>query len=175
MGLELALDYPAVVRSLVLAATGSGVAGHAGGPETVPGLTFEFVEPLVRLGFDGYLREEVFNSEVYFTKGFRETHPEKVKEYFEAAMSGVSDAPEYIRQVMARQTWEATHRLAEVKVPTLSLVGELDTVHTHVEQAEAFRKIPGVELIKIPGQSHSFFWEDPEGSNAILLDWLARH
>ena len=46
----------------------------------------------------------------------------------------------------------------------------------HVKQAEAMRaRIPNAEGLIIKGQSHGFFWQAPEETNAWILDWVMRH
>lgn len=175
IGLELALNFPDLVSSLVLAATGSGPGGRQGGLECVPGIPVHFVDSLGKLGFDEYLRYEICDTQVYFSDAYREANPEKVQRFYELAVATIAPRTHYIKHVQARQTWETTHRLADLEVPALVMVGALDNVNSHVEQAEAFKKIPNVEFQFLEGQAHAFFWEDPEGTNAILLDWFARH
>ena len=77
---------------------------------------------------------------------------------------------------VARHTWEATHRLGDVAVPSLVVIGDGDVVgRSHVPQAEILaRRIPGAELKVLPGQCHGFFWEAPRETNGWIRDWVQR-
>ena len=78
---------------------------------------------------------------------------------------------------MARHTWDATHRLGDIKAPTLVVVGDNDDVGSnHVKQAVALsQKIPKAENFVFKGQSHGFFWQAPEETNAMILEWVAKN
>ncbi|HSQ12862.1 MAG TPA: hypothetical protein VLM90_07585, partial [Candidatus Deferrimicrobium sp.] len=84
---------------------------------------------------------------------------------------------EYIHLSIARHNWEATHRLGDVRVPTLVLIGTNDKAHSnHLLQAEALKnRIPGAELKVLNGQSHGFFWQAPDQTNQVILNWVRRH
>ena len=46
----------------------------------------------------------------------------------------------------------------------------------HVTQSEVMAKrIPNAEYRYLEGQSHGFFWQAPEETNAWVLDWINRH
>jgi pimeloyl-ACP methyl ester carboxylesterase len=72
---------------------------------------------------------------------------------------------------------EGTHRLGDVKAPTLVVIGDQDRVGSnHVAQSEVLHKrIPGAEMKVLKGQSHGFFWQAPEETNALILDWVKKH
>jgi pimeloyl-ACP methyl ester carboxylesterase len=63
-----------------------------------------------------------------------------------------------------------------VKVPTLVLIGEGDTVGSnHIAQSKVLmERIPGAEMKVLKGQSHGFFWQAPEETNAVVLDWVKK-
>src|SRR5437868_7299660 len=82
IGIALALAYPSRVRSLVLAAAGSGPAAR-GGEECVPGLPYRVVKEMVEFGFEGYVRNEVFDTTTYFTKDYLERHRDKVQAFWD--------------------------------------------------------------------------------------------
>lgn len=176
IALAMALDHPGRVASLLLCATGSGPAGRSG-EECVPGLPFRLVTEMVELGFEGHVRHEIFDSGTFFTDGFRRQHPEVVQDLWDRAWPHHSHLPEYVRQVIARHNWEGTHRLSSLRMPALVVVGDADVVgSSHVPQAQALAdRIPGAEFKVLPGQSHGFFWQAPEETNAWILDWVRRH
>ncbi|MCH7728381.1 MAG: alpha/beta fold hydrolase, partial [Planctomycetes bacterium] len=162
IGLSMALNFPSRVKSLVLASSGSGPAARSGS-DCVPGLPFRLVVELIAMGFEEFVRHEICESDTYFTREFRERYPERVKAFYNVAWSTHAKLPEYVQLCIARSTWEATHRLGDVGVPTLVVVGDQDVLGSnHVAQAEVLAKrIPGSEHKILKGQSHGFFWQVP--------------
>jgi pimeloyl-ACP methyl ester carboxylesterase len=81
---------------------------------------------------------------------------------------------EYVHLVIARHSWEATHRLGDVMRPVLVLIGDNDSGRAnHVVQAQALKnRIPGADMRVLNGQSHGFPWQAPELTNAAILDWV---
>jgi pimeloyl-ACP methyl ester carboxylesterase len=68
----------------------------------------------------------------------------------------------------------AIGRLAEVRVPTLIVVGELD-VPEFVELADIVaRGIEGAERVMVEGAAHLPSMEKPELFNGIVLDFLGK-
>ncbi len=66
------------------------------------------------------------------------------------------------------------HELANVRCPTLVLVGEED-VATVPAKAERIRDlIPGAELVRIPGAGHSSTVEQPEAVTAVVTRFLGQ-
>jgi len=176
IALEMALNFPGRVKSLIMAASGSGQAARPG-PDCVPGLPHWLVIRLVEKGFERALREEFCDTDAFFTKDFRQRHPEKVEEFFQTAYATHAKLPEFIHLIIARHNWEATHRLGDVQCPTLVLIGDHDSARSnHLAQAEALRtRIAKAELQVLKGQSHGFFWQAPEETNQAIIDWVKRH
>jgi pimeloyl-ACP methyl ester carboxylesterase len=176
IALEMALNFPRRVKSLIMAASGSGQAARPG-PDCVPGLPHWLVIRLVEKGFEKALREEFCDTDAFFTKDFRDRHPERVEEFFKVAYATHARLPEYIHLIIARHNWEATHRLGDVNVPTLVLIGTHDSARSnHLAQAETLKnRIRDAELKVLDGQSHGFFWQAPEETNGVILDWVQRH
>ncbi|MGZ9174731.1 MAG: alpha/beta fold hydrolase, partial [Candidatus Binatia bacterium] len=160
VALTLALNFPGRVKSLIMAASGSGLVTRPG-PDCIPGLPHWLVLGLVEKGFENFLRDEYCESEVFFTKEFRNTHPDRIEAFFKLARATHANLSEYIHLSIARHNWEATHRLGDVRVPTLVLIGTNDKARSnHLLQAEALKnRIPGAELKVLKGQSHGFFWQ----------------
>lgn len=176
IGISMALNFPGKVKSLIIAAGGSGPAGKEG-PETVPGLPFRLAFELMEMSFEGYVKHEICESNTYFTPLFRQEHPDKVKTFYEMAWSQHAKLEEYLRLVMARSNWEATHRLGDITVPTLVVVGDSDVVGSnHVKQSAVLaRSIPKAESKILKGQSHGFFWQAPAETNAWIAEWIRDH
>ena len=176
VALTMALNFPGRVKSLIMAASGSGLVTRPG-PDCIPGLPHWLILGLVEKGFEKFLRDEYCESDVFFTGDFRERHPERIEEFFRLARTNHANLSEYIHLSIARHNWEATHRLGDVTCPTLVLIGNNDRARSnHLLQAEALtQRIPGAELNVLDGQSHGFFWQAPEETNRVILNWVKRH
>lgn len=176
IALELALDFPGRVKSLIMAASGSGQVPRPGA-DCLPGLPHWLVLGLVEKGFEKFLRDEYCESDTFFTTDFRTRYPDRVEEFFQLARATHANLSEYIHLSIARHNWEATHRLGDAQCPTLVLIGNHDRARSnHLVQAETLtRRIPGAELKMLDGQSHGFFWQAPEETNRIISDWIGRH
>jgi len=176
IALEMALNFPGRVKSLIMAASGSGQAARPG-PDCIPGLPHWLVIRLVEKGFEKALREEFCDTDAFFTKDFRDKNPERVEEFFKVAYATHAKLPEFIQLIIARHNWEATHRLGDVSVPTLVLIGNHDSARSnHLAQAEILKsRIRASELKVLDGQSHGFFWQAPEKTNEVILSWVKRH
>jgi pimeloyl-ACP methyl ester carboxylesterase len=175
IGLAMALDFPGRVRSLILAASGSGIAAFPA-PACVPGLPEQLARAVATMGLEGYVRHEICETSTYFSDGFRAREPERVKAFFRLAWEQHAPLDSYVSLCIARHTWEATHRLGDVRAPTLVVIGDGDVVgRSHVPQADVLaQRIPGAELKVLPGQCHGFFWEVPDETNAWIRDWVSR-
>jgi pimeloyl-ACP methyl ester carboxylesterase len=62
-------------------------------------------------------------------------------------------------------------------LPTLVLIGEADTVGSnHIAQARVLmERIRHAEMKVLKGQSHGFFWQAPDETNQVILDWVKAH
>jgi pimeloyl-ACP methyl ester carboxylesterase len=61
------------------------------------------------------------------------------------------------------------------RIPTLLVWGDRDCTVSLKSAVKLKRKLPGSELVVLPGGGHTVFEETPEESNRILLEWLGRH
>ena len=176
IGLSLALNFPGKVKSLVLAASGSGPAGREGA-ETVPGLPYRLALDLIEMGVEKCLKYEICATDTYFTPAYRNEHSRQVEEFYEMVWEHHSRLPEYLQLCIARHNWEATHRLGDVRVPTMVVVGDNDVVGSnHVAQAQVLAKrIPNAAYKMLKGQSHGFFWQAPGETNEWILQWVRDH
>jgi pimeloyl-ACP methyl ester carboxylesterase len=176
IALCLTQNFPGRVKSLIMAASGSGPAAREGS-DCITGLPHRLVVDMVEMGFEKYVRHEVCDSDTFFTKDYRDRHPDKVQEFFKLFWATHAKLPEFVHLCIARHNWEGTHRLGDVKAPTLVVIGEGDTIGSnHMAQSEVLAKrIPGAEIKVLEGQSHGFFWQAPEETNALILDWVKRH
>jgi 3-oxoadipate enol-lactonase len=176
IGLEMTLNFPGRVKSLIMAASGSGLAPRPGA-DCVPGAPHWLVHSLAAHGFEQTLREEYTDTSAFFTDEWRAQNPEKVEEFYQHVIKTHARVSEYVHLVIARHSWEATHRLGDVLRPVLVLIGDNDSGRAnHVVQAEALKnRIPGARMHVLKGQSHGFPWQAPEATNQVILDWVKAH
>jgi pimeloyl-ACP methyl ester carboxylesterase len=176
IALELALDFPGRVKSLIMAASGSGQVPRPG-PDCVSGLPHWLVIRLVEKGFEKALREEYCDTSAFFTDDYRKNNPEKIEAFFQSVWPTHAKLSEYIHLIIARHSWEASHRLGDLQCPTLILIGDNDSGRSnHLAQAESLKdRIRGAELKLLKGQSHGFFWQAPEETNQTILQWVSAH
>jgi pimeloyl-ACP methyl ester carboxylesterase len=158
-----------------MAASGSGAAARDGS-DCIPGLPHRLVVDLVEMGFEKYVHHEIVESDTFFTKSYRESHRGEVEAFYRLAWATHAKLPEFVQLCMARHNFEGTHRLGDVKAPTLVLIGEADTVGSnHVAQSRVLaERIPGAEMKVLKGQSHGFFWQATDETNAVILEWVRR-
>ena len=176
IALSLAQNFPGRVKSLIMAASGSGPAARTGS-DCITGLPHRLVVEMVEKGFEKYVYHEICESDAFFTKDYRDRHPDKLREFFKLAWATHAKLPEFIHICIARHNFEGTHRLGDVRAPTLVLIGEADTVGSnHIAQSQVLKeRIPGAELKVLKGQSHGFFWQATDETNRVILDWVNAH
>ena len=176
IALSLAENFPGRVKSLIMAASGSGTAGRAGS-DCVPGLPHRLVLDLVEMGFEKFIYDEIVESDTFFTKDFRAAHRDTIEEFFKIAWATHAKLDPFVHLCMARHNFEGTHRLGDVQAPTLVLIGEADTIGSnHIAQSKVLlERIPGAAMKVLKGQSHGFFWQAPEETNQVILDWVQRN
>jgi 3-oxoadipate enol-lactonase len=78
----------------------------------------------------------------------------------------------YIKSVEATLNFDIRDRVAQIRCPTLVIVGEFDTL-TPLSEAEAIqRAIDGSRLVVIPDAGHLSNIEQPEAFNREVLEFL---
>ena len=65
--------------------------------------------------------------------------------------------------------------IEQIRVPTLVIAGEEDTVYPPELAVEMARRIPGAELLMLERTGHLANLEQPEQFNQAVLDFLSRH
>jgi pimeloyl-ACP methyl ester carboxylesterase len=172
----MALDRPDRVRSLILAATGPGQF-RADRPVT-RGIPVHAAVELIEKGYERYMRDHI--AATFFTPEFARERPEVVHRLHDAFWQNRPDLENYLRHVVARQEHQTAERLAEIRVPTLIVIGDRDTAvmgtGAHTDQSDFLAEhISGATRRVIGGAAHGFFWQAPERTIEILLEWTAAH
>jgi 3-oxoadipate enol-lactonase len=152
---ELALTHPSRVRSLVLACTNAG-PGHA-----------VAVDPRHRVPKDRpYL--------ALYSEAFARQHPDHVAEDILVGSQNPQPAHARRRQWEAIQQWSSFGRLGDIACPVLVLHGTEDRL-VAVDNARVLaERIPRARLVLLEGAGHVYHSEQPEASDAAVLDFLAR-
>jgi len=170
----MALDRPDRVRTLVLAATGPGQ--FRDDRPVTRGIPVRAAKELIELGYERYMREHI--RDTFFTPEFAAAHPERVAWLHETFWAHRPDLENYLRHIVARQEHQTADRLTEIRIPTLVLYGDRDTqvmgTGSHAEQSEYLAAhLPNATKRVIDGTAHGYFWQLPERTAEILLDWTS--
>ena len=172
----MALDRPDRIRTLILAATGPGQ--FRDDRPVTRGIPVHTATALIELGYEGYMRRHI--ADTFFTPEFVRSDPDRVEWLVQAFWQHRPALDDYLRHILARQEHQTADRLNELTMPALVMIGDRDThlagTGRHDEQsAFLMAHLPAAELRTVSGAAHGFFWQLPERSTQILLDWTARH
>jgi pimeloyl-ACP methyl ester carboxylesterase len=165
----MALDHPGLVSKLVLASTGASFPTR--------GVPLNMCVALVEKGYERYLREH--SLKVGFTKEFVAANRDAVEEFLKVRLANPPPLEAFLRTVVARQECDTSGRLADIRVPTLVIVGEAEGATdgsgiSHASSSEVLaRGIPGAKLVTIPGQGHYYPFVAPQPTHKVVRDFLA--
>ena len=155
VGLELALEHPERVRSLVLAAT------HAG-PERAS-----------RPGPDARVPKDKPHLALY-SEDFGREHPEHVAEDLRVGSRNPQPPHAGRRQWEAIADWDAWDRLGEVRVPVLVIHGTADRLVAAENARRLAAAIPGSRLALLDGAGHVYHSERAGEADELVLAFLDR-
>ncbi|MHB2035986.1 MAG: alpha/beta fold hydrolase [Nitrososphaerales archaeon] len=170
----MALDHPERVDKLVLAATGSG--NFSNKTDYIRGIPLDTALEIAEMGYLAYMRKHV-ESEFFFNPNFARKDPIKYRIAVDSHLKNVTPLKPYLRHVIARQMHETSNLISKIGSKTLVLVGEADKISlgtgSHYEASRFLEEnIPNASLESVPAARHAFFWEKPEESNKITLNFL---
>jgi pimeloyl-ACP methyl ester carboxylesterase len=172
----MALDRPERIRGLILAASGPGQF-RADRPVT-RGVPVHTAKALAERGYERYMREHV--AATFFTPEFAAAHPDRVDRLWCLFWDHRPDLESYLRHVVARQEHQTAERLADIRAPVLVLVGDRDTAvmgtGSHWDQSQYLAEhLPNAELRVVEDTAHGYFWQCPERTVELILEWTSRH
>lgn len=163
---ELTLRHPARVESLVLLGTAPG--GPASLP--VPEPTLAVWLENAHLGSEDFARATTHLS---FAPGWADEHPDLFEHYLAARLEHPTPPDTWRAQYEGAGRWLAAGRpLEQIATPTLVVHGDADRVVPVENGREIARRIPGAELIELPGRGHNLNLESPGELNRIVLHFL---
>jgi len=164
---HLALRYPEMAASLILACT------SCGGRHVVP-VDQEFIAN----SFDTQQSpEERIRGRLrfVFSQKFIDNNPDIIEHYISLYVKYTSPPHTYVRQAEAIVNHDTYDQLHEIKVPTLVITG----THGRLQPVETSRtlasRIPNAELIIMDGLRHLLYIEGAEDVNKAILSFLKRH
>lgn len=166
VALQLALDQPHVVSSLVLVDTASG-------PVDIPGHADRRAKLLEIARTDGM--EAVFDYDArdnpLSLRRF-ERYPRLFNKSKQRMLEMPVDGYVHVGQALSKCK-DLTRRLKEISVPTLVIVGEEDFPFQRPSRTLA-EGIPNAQLRVVPQALHCPQEEEPETFNQILLEFLTK-
>ncbi len=161
-GLAATLKYPNILSSMVLADTSSRLSdeGIAAFRDRVAMVRAGGMEVMV----DPTLRR-------WFKDSFRATQPALMARV--AGWIRTTPVDGYIGTSAAIPTIDVTHRLGEITIPCLALVGADDIAMPPVMAQTLARHLPHSKLAVIPDAGHLSNLEQPDAFNAALESFYA--
>jgi len=163
---ELALTCPDRVDKLVLMCT------TAGGSDAYP-----LPEPTLRLMKEGptlppevALRRYVENA---MAGGSGASRPDIVEKVYAYRLANPPNPAAWAAQASAGATFDASTRVGDIKAPTLVMQGAQDVVVDPRNGEQLSKRIPGAQLVLLPGAGHLLFWEEPERCLEAIRRFLA--
>jgi 3-oxoadipate enol-lactonase len=163
IAMQIALDYPDKVKSLVLADTLAGVS------EEYMKVGLEMFSMAQKMtGEELALATMEFN----FTPKFIEARPDIVKKAIE--VSNARDPSSTFRAAEGLKEFDLKKRLKEIKVPTIIANGEDDKLIS-VNQAEYLKEhIKGAKLVVLKKGRHMAIIEMADEFNKAVLNFLKK-
>ena len=163
---DFAIAYPDMVDALVL--SGSGLSGWTWSPEIVKLMT----EILERVGAGDIDGARQLNERL-FLDGPRD--PGSIDPIYRARASALyadNFRPERWTIQAQPPSPPSSERLAEIKAPTLIMVGDCDAPDLHKIANLLVSEIDGARLVTIRNAAHLPNLEHPEQFNRLVMDFL---
>ncbi len=159
---EFALQYPTRVLSLILGCTAAG-GPHAVRAEAAATETLKMRSTVSReeaeLAFIPFLYDD-------------NTPRERVEEDLVNRRPLYASPEGYTAQLQAILGWQADDRLPQITAPTLVIHGKNDRLVPPGNGERIASRIPGAELVLLPGANHMFTTDQPEAAHSVLLRFL---
>ncbi|MDF5753280.1 3-oxoadipate enol-lactonase [Spongiactinospora sp. TRM90649] len=160
-GMWLAAHAPERVSSLALLCT----SARLGPPET-------WTDRIATVLSDGTAAIADAALGRWFTPEFRERRPDVAETY--RAMLAAQPADGYAACCAAIREMDLTGDLRSITAPTLVISGEEDPVTPPSHGLAIAGRVPGAEMVTVPGASHLAAVERPDEVRAHLLDHFGK-
>lgn len=168
IALEMALSHPLRVRTLILGGT------MAGGPKAVTASSALLQEWIASSMLPPEQAARAVLKFLYSDEFIARNGDRLVERWVSLShLRPPQDALQ--RQLRAIAQFNAYDRLDRIRAPTLIIAGTEDKI-VPVENARILaERIPGAELVELPGAGHGFLMERAAEANAVVLEFLRRH
>ena len=164
MAQELALTTPERVRSLCLMATHPGITHAVLNPDAM-----EMLQKRATM-----TPAEAAEASIPFNYG-PATSRDRIEEDWAVRFPLAATNEGYLAQAMGTSQWSGHDRLTGITTPTLVMHGEVDRLVPLDNGKILAERIPGAELVVVPGANHVLTTDQDEQVNKVLLDWLDRN
>lgn len=162
---EFVLGYPEMVRALVLVDTA------ADQPQGMPWQERARLLEIARTqGMEAVFEEMAHTPPL--ASPLAEENPQLMDLWREQFLMTSLEGYLYCAQAMANRR-PLLEELSQIRVPTLIICGELDEPFLEPSR-RMHQRIPGSELVIVPGAAHTPTLEKPSEFNQALLSFLAR-
>lgn len=167
VGLNLALRYPWLVDSLIL-------AGSCARPDESFRLGLEAMSRFVRdQGFSDTPRQGGTAAGLAWSPTTVLERPEVIRDYMREALS--TDRDVYARTALAVARFDLHDRLGDVRAPALVLWGDHDVLVPRAYSDALVAGIERAEMSVVHDAGHLCTLEQPELVNRLMRDFLERH
>lgn len=158
---QFALDYPGLVRKLVLVSTFAVLR-----PSSLSQWLY-FLQRLMLVHLAGLEQQ----SKIVAQRVFPAPEQESLRE-MAAAQIARADPRAYRAAMRHLGLFDSRRRLREIRVPTLVISGEHDTTISPARQKMLAGGIPGARQIVIPEGGHAVAIDQAAAFNRVLLEFL---
>lgn len=165
---ELAINYPALVKQLVLVATSAGSPAHVSAAPEIMGL-------LMRNDAEDVPTRVTRTFTAITGKGYVEAHPEDLQRVIQNALAKPMSLESYQRQLgaaMGHMGVGTASRLHQITAPTLVIHGDYDPLVPYPNGQFLAAHIPGAKLSTYPGVGHLPPTEAAERFNREVMEFL---
>ena len=172
---EVALERPRAVASLVLAAPGGALLTER--TDEFAAFVAAEEEALVSGDLDAAAEANVahwVDGPHRGTDSVPATVRDAVRVMQRRAFEITADWPDHVWELEDELDPEAPDRLPEVDAPTLVLSGGLDIDTVQMAAQAVSAGVPGARLVAWPDVAHLPSMERPDDFAALVLDWVAR-
>jgi 3-oxoadipate enol-lactonase len=158
---QFALDYPELVRKLVLVSTFAILR-----PAHWTGYLY-FLQRFILVNTMGLSAQAKFVAKRIFPRPDQEPYRQLLIEQVTKA-----DPRAYRAAMLHLGLFNIVKRLGEIKVPTLVVTGQNDTTVDPLRQKMLAESIAGARQVVIPGAGHAVGVDQPDEFNRALLGFL---
>jgi 3-oxoadipate enol-lactonase len=163
---EFALHYPERLNCLMLGCTHFGGSGAV---QADPAILSAIVA-----GANATPEQQKIQLKAVFADDTIEHRRDVVAKHDEVRAQYPIPLASYMRQLQAIQNFDASARIASIKLPTMVIAGRDDRLVPAENSRLIAARIPGAKLVELPG-GHLFFVEHPAEFNRAVIDFVRSH